>query len=309
MKCLFNLSKPFDFYPLYDLRAIELFELNGVSILNYNINEFSKKLKEDDFIIVENETKQFSGVGRDLIFLPELSFFERLFLISAFINSHFIDPKVVVISGNVIFENMTNVFRTIDNILSDEFLYSYPLIFFCAEKGNFTDFIEKANHESFSQFYFFKKFATLKDFESDKERFFGFSGFYYFHSIKLKEIFCSNEDTANIYFMAENAWKSGEEWEEIIENLNKINIMETIAKENPLIIKIDSNVKFYRRLYDFLDFFDTDENNNIIMGNVTIKNVKNSIVINKDDTRLLIINQSNCLVLAKNGCVRIENLY
>ncbi len=308
MTFVFNLSKPLDFYPIYDFLAIELFELENISILKNNIDKFSKKFNKDNFIIVENEVRQYSQIVRDVIFLPELSFFEKMFLICAFINSQFFDPKVVVISGNVVYENIDRIFKSIDNLLQDEFLYSYPLLFFGGENGNFTTFIEKSEHENINQFYFFKRFAGQKEYETNKERFLGFAGFYYFHSIKLKEIFCSNENIAHIYFMAESAWKLEEKWESVIENLKKINIVELITKENPILLKLDSNIKFYNKTSDLLDFFDTDENKNIIRGKVNIENVKNSIIINNDNVEIFIKNKSNTLVLAQNGYIRVENI-
>lgn len=305
MTFVFNLSKPLDFYPISDFMAIELFELDNISILKNNIDKFSTKFNKDNFIIVENEIRQYSQIIRNVIFLPELSFFERMFLICAFINSHFFDPKVFVIYGNVVYENIDRIFKSIEKILQDEFLYSYPLLFFGGENGNFTTFIEKSDND---QFYFFNRFAGQKEYEANKEKFLGFAGFYYFHSIKLKEIFCSNENIAHIYFMAESAWKLEEKWESVIENLKKINIMELIIKENPILLKLDSNVKFYNKTSDLLEFFDTDENKNIIRGKVNIENVKNSILINKDNVEIFIKNKSNTLVLAQNGYVRIENI-
>ncbi len=311
-----NLSKPLDFYPLSEnFIPIELFNIFGDSIFEENLSSFSKFFPDFEIIVLENEVKQniVTEMVTGELFLPVTSFYEKIFLLASFINSYNGDPKILLFPGNLkildfkIFVDLVNV------ILRNDILYSHPIIFFVSGDENFDNFVEKTcflEKIEDTDIFIAKKFISVSDYitRKDKENLFGFTGIFYMHSLKLKEIFCSVKEVAELYFEFEEGWGNRVNWNNMFLKLKKIKLDELIMNENPFVVKYNGGVKRFSNFSDLFDFFKTDENNNIVKGNFEYSNVKNSILINQEKIKIFLKNQTNILCLAKNSIVRMEKI-
>ncbi len=312
MTFVINLSKPFNFFPFYDNIPLELLTIDENSILKHNISILSKKL-DGEFILLQNETKFPVDIINNVVFFPKMSFFNKLFLLTSFINANFFNPKVFVMSGNVIFDNVESMIKMMNKIIKDEFFSHHPFLFFGNNEVNCNSFIEKDDFkESINglELFSFKRFLNRREYEilQKKDNLIGFLEFFYFHSLRLKEVFCSNEESADLYFLCEGAWQHEENWQDVVEKLANLNIEEIIIKEKPLILPLSVKAKFYNKIVDLLDFFKTDEHKNIIRGNVNIENVYGSIIINTGENEIIVRNESGLLILSDGYVQRIESL-
>ncbi|MGC8765304.1 MAG: hypothetical protein ACP5QT_05400 [Brevinematia bacterium] len=312
MTIVINLSKPLDFFPLFDKDLpVELFNVFGGSIFEENLSLFDRHFLDSEIIVLENEIRQNiipDKIISGKLFLPLVSFFEKIFLIVSFNNFYQNDPKIFLFPANVRIGNFRLLVDLLNRISKNDVLYSQPVIFFVGEGKDCRQLIERTELEekvSGLEVFSAKNFIPAEQNLRKNENLFGFTEMCYLHSLRLKEIFCSTKEVAEIYFETEELWGKDSSWEEVLLSIKKLNLEEMIVRENPFILKFN-NLKTYSGIRSLFDFFETDENHNLIKGNVECSNVQDSIIVNENDTKILAKNQSNILIFAKNGIERIE---
>jgi hypothetical protein len=320
MLFVFDLSKPLDFFPIYSNPIpLENFNKFGITHLERAIDTITTLNPETNFLVVENiekSTFDYPPYVREILFIKEeLNLFEKLFLISSFITSCTNETKVIFLKGNIIIEKIENFFKTIKKILSSHSNYTLPVIFFSFKneiKNSFleiADIIEKNEKESF---YLVKDILKIIDPQKKNKNLLNFCEVFYFHALKLKEIFCREKESSEIYFECEEMWNKKtfylEEWNKIIGNIKTLEIKTKILSEGVVATNIESEAGIIEKIRDLFKIFNSDENNNLIKGKVIYNNLKNSIVINESNSELYISNMSDVLVLKNEQLSRIEKL-
>ena len=316
---MLSLSKPLDFFPIYETKIpTELIKISSESLFQTNLKILKEFFNEYDIIVIENEIRQINTIYSNttdlisnFIFLPELSLYEKIFLLVSFVNTFSFDPKILYLPSNLKIFNFENFSNTIRKILKNEILFSQPLIFFTFTEGNFKFLIEKTE---FTEVINGIEVNTAKDlkfypfFKDNEQKPPGYSECFFLHSSKLKEIFCAEKEISEIYFLCEYAWLNKKEWKKIIPLVKQLDIKKLIFAENPLLIKIDTSVRFYESVRDLFDLIALNEDRNIIKGNISYSKVLDSILLNEDNIEIIISNQSHILLLAKNGIIKIDKI-
>ena len=320
MLVVFDLSKPIDFFPLYSRYIpLENFDKLGNSHLERTIETISKIHPATNFLIIENITKSTinypQNVGEILFIDEELDLFEKLFLISSFITSCTNETKVLFLKANIIIENVENFFKTIKKILSSHSNYTLPLIFFSFKneiKNSFLEIAEIVEKNERESFYLVKDILKIIDPQKKNKNLKNFCEVCYFHALKLKEIFCAEKESSEIYFEFEEMWHKKtfylEEWNRIIRSIKNLDIKAKLLSEGISTTEIESEVNIIEKIKDLFKIFIPDENNNLIKGKVIYNNLKNSIVINESNSEIYISSMSDILIFNNAKFSRIEKL-
>ena len=340
MVIVFYLSEPVDFSPVYDFNIpVELIELykKEKNILDKLTGQFMEYFPEADYFVLDggiNPSYYKVSGSIDSLNLPSSNLFSRLFLFSAFSNANSLPPFTVFVPGNLEvadFEKLSSAIRkAAGNPVS-----SSGFTFFTAFEGDFEEYAEigetivRDDNFILNRFKDFIASAELKKRLEKNENlikrklFSGNLNIFSFNNIKISEsleglqkTFNKTEDIGEInllslYYLLTESWRDGRSintvLSEAILNLNTWDFkcfVKTVDEK--FSVSVDAGYLEIKGLTGLLDKLPVDENGNFILGKANIKNITNSIIINKSDQILNVSNMNRALVISKNGIVRID---